>query len=320
MRRFRVDLHAHHIPPVYREALRRVGATRIAGAPLPSWTPPAAMRFMDRYGIQAQVVSISEPGVERFAPDDAIAVARQVNASSRDLVEAYPTRFGALALLPLADIDAAVAEIAHALDELGLDGVGLPASFQGRSLGDPAFAPILAELDQRGAYVFVHPASPGPDDRPGLALPVFLYEFMFDTTRAVSALLLSGAFARHPDIRWQFAHAGAAAPALSERLAAHAERSDGPGARAEVARALAGLHYDTAGAPAPPTIAALREVAPLEHIVFGSDWPFGQALLLTGGDPQPELSQSFTATERRAIERDHAFRLVPRLARALGAT
>lgn len=316
MRRFRVDLHAHHIPPVYREALRRAGATRIAGAPLPSWTPPAAMRFMERYGIQAQVVSVSEPGVELFEPDVAIAVARRVNLYSRELVDAYPTRFGALALVPLADIDAAVAEIAHALDELQLDGVGLPASFQGRSLGDPAFAPILAELDRRGAYVFVHPASPGPDDRPGSGLPVFLYEFMFDTTRAMTALLLSGVFARHPSIRWQFAHAGGAAPALSERLAAHVEQSGGPGARAEVGRALAGLHYDTAGAPAPPTMAALRAIAPTEHIVFGSDWPFGQALLLTGGDPQPELSQSFTAEERRAIERDHAFALVPRLAAA----
>lgn len=313
MRRFRVDLHAHHIPPVYREALRRVGATRIAGAPLPSWTPPAAMRFMARYGIQAQVVSISEPGVERFDSDQAIAVARSVNEYSRDLVRAYPTRFGALALLPLGDVDAAVAEVAYALDDLGLDGVGLPASFQGRSLGDPVFAPVLAELDRRGAYAFVHPAAPGPDDRPGIALPVFLYEFTFDTTRAVTALLLGGAFARHPDIRWQFAHAGGATPALSERLAAQAERSGGPAARAEVGRALAGLYYDTTGAPAPPTMAALREVAPLEHIVFGTDWPFGQALLLTGGDPQPELSQSFTTAERRAIEREHARALVPRL-------
>ncbi len=319
MRRHRIDLHAHFVPPFYREALRRRGISRIAGAPFPSWTPAAAMRFMQRYGIQAQVVCISEPGVSVFGDAEAAALARQVNTYAAELLRDHPTRFGALALLPLPQVDASVTEVAYALDELGLDGVVLQASYDGRTLADPAFAPVLAELDRRGAYVFVHPGAPPPDDRPGLPLPAFLYEFTFDTTRAVASLLSAGAFARHPRIRWQFAHAGGVVPGLSERLAAHAERTGGPPAREATVRALAGLYYDTALSGAPTAMTALREVTSLDHIVFGTDWPFGQALTLTAGDPQPELSQSFAPAERRAVEREHGLALVPRLARALEA-
>lgn len=319
MRRLRIDLHAHFVPPFYREALRRRGVSRVAGAPFPSWSPAAAMRFMQRFGIQAQVVCISEPGVSVFPDAEAATLARRVNGYAAGLLRDHPTRFGALALLPLPQIGAAVAEVAHALGTLGLDGAVLQASYDGRTLADPAFAPVLAELDRREAYVFVHPGAPPPDDLPGLPLPVFLYEFTFDTTRTVAALLATGAFARYPRIRWQFAHAGGVVPGLSERLAAHAERSGGPAAREETVRGLAGLYYDTALSGAPAAMAALREITPIEHIVFGTDWPFGQALTLTAGDPQPELSQSFTAAERAAVERDHGLALVPRLARALEA-
>lgn len=304
--RFRIDLHAHLVPPFYREALRRVGVTRVAGLPLPAWTAPAAMRFMDRFGIQAQVVSVSEPGVAPFAGGAAVELARRVNDYEAELVARHPTRFGALALLPLPQVDHAVAEAARALDELGLDGVVLSTSYGGRFLGHPDFAPLLAELDRRAAYVFVHPVAPGADDRPPLPVPPFLYEFTFDTTRAVADLVVSGAVARYPRIRWHFAHAGGAAPVIAGRL---------PGVDAEAA--LARLYYDTALSHGPAGLQALRRAAPIDHIVFGTDWPYGQALTPTAGDPQPEVSRTFSPSERRAIERAHALRLVPRLARTL---
>jgi predicted TIM-barrel fold metal-dependent hydrolase len=64
-----------------------------------------------------------------------------------------------IASLPLPDVDASLAEIEHALDVLGADGIGLLTSYGDRYPGDPTFAPVFDELDRRGAVVYFHPTN-----------------------------------------------------------------------------------------------------------------------------------------------------------------
>ncbi|MFA6577177.1 MAG: hypothetical protein WCS84_17265, partial [Nocardioides sp.] len=61
--RSRIDVHCHHIPDFYRRSLAEHGVLTAGGIPIPAWTPELAVSFMDDYGIAAQVVSVSEPGV-----------------------------------------------------------------------------------------------------------------------------------------------------------------------------------------------------------------------------------------------------------------
>lgn len=51
--RYRIDMHAHFLPPRYRESLLAHGHFLIGGYPLPEWSPEAAVSFMDDWGIQA---------------------------------------------------------------------------------------------------------------------------------------------------------------------------------------------------------------------------------------------------------------------------
>jgi hypothetical protein len=62
----------------------------------------------------------------------------------------------------LPDIDGALAELDHALDTLGLDGVVLFSNVHGTYLGYPRFGSLFDELQRRAAVVFVHP-NPSPD-------------------------------------------------------------------------------------------------------------------------------------------------------------
>jgi predicted TIM-barrel fold metal-dependent hydrolase len=78
-----------------------------------------------------------------------------------------------------------------------------------------------------------------------------------------------------------------------------------------------GLYYDTALSPAPSTWRSVLEITDIDHIVFGSDWPFAELLFLTHGDPQPQLSLSFPEAQRHAFERANALRLLPSLAARL---
>lgn len=323
---YRIDLHAHCLPPEYRSSLLEHGHFTIGGYPTPQWSPEAAIDFMDRYGIQSQALSVSDPGVSFLRGREAIDMARYCNTYCADLFSSYPGRFGAFAVLPLPDVAASISELSYALDVLHLDGVVLLSAYDGVYLGDPRFEPLMYELNRRNAFVFVHPAAIPDDAKPSLPLPDFLAEFTFDTTRAATLLIAGGTLRRYPNIRFQLAHAGGTLPFLAHRLGILAQTPIGdvwpanaPRPSALDVKDLAStFFYDTALSPAPSAMKSVLEVADKSRIVFGSDWPFSQLTLTGSGDPQPELSETFSAEDRVEIERINPLRELPRLRDAVG--
>jgi predicted TIM-barrel fold metal-dependent hydrolase len=323
---FRIDVHCHHIPEFYRHSLWAHGIFTAGGIPLPSWSPSAAVDFMDRYGIQVQVVSISEPGVTYLpTPAERLSMARQLNDYTRDtLVQTsdatLANRFGGFAVMPLGDpknpvdIFNASAEAERALTSLQLDGIGLFSSYGGIYLGDPCFEPLMATLNTLGAMVFIHPVTPKAP--PDLGLPSFLFEFPFDTTRAAVNLLYKGVFSRYPRIRWLLAHAGGTVPYLSYRSALLKLHFD------PTTSVYKDLYYDTALSSAPPSMAAVRQITDVSHVMFATDWPFSSLDYLTkpAGDPATELNLSFNTGERLMVDRRNALAQFPTLAARLGVT
>src|SRR5204863_409445 len=81
----------------------------------------------------------------------------------------------------------------YGLDTLRLDGVVLLANYAGKFLGDPAFEPLMQELDRRKAALFVHPGMHPSSRTLGTPWPGFMLEFVIDTSRAAVNLLFSGA-------------------------------------------------------------------------------------------------------------------------------
>jgi 6-methylsalicylate decarboxylase len=306
----RIDTHAHLIPDAYRSELERRG---FSGYPLPPWSPQLMVEFMDRHAIDACVASLSPPGVYFGDAGLARELARIANEATAELVRADPARFAGLGVLPLPSAEDAVAEIGHALDTLGLDGIALLSNVAGTYLGDPAWDAVFDELDRRAAYVFVHPIEPATP-LPLPDVPVWVQEFPFDTTRAVVNLLYSGTLERCPAIRLQLAHMGGTAPFIAHRIGELAGREPDRAARvpAGALEYLGRLHYDTGLSNNVPALAATRAVAGLDRIVFGSDWPY--AVLPEGEDPAPGLA-ALPADERAAVDAGNAAALVPRLLR-----
>jgi 6-methylsalicylate decarboxylase len=317
-----IDVHAHFLVPSYREALEAHGLGMIGGIPVPPWTPELAIAFMDSHGIERQLLSVSDPGVGFVPGGEDAALARKCNDYLAEVIAARPDRFGGFATVAMADRDATINEVARGLDELGFAGVGLLSSNAGRYLGDAHFEPLLAELDRRGAWVFVHPTAVAADEKPSTPVPDFMAEYPFDTTRTFISLLTNNCFARFPRIRWHFAHGGGTIPMLRARLnaaSAHAKLLAPalglPGHAADLepdsARvALASCYYDTALIADPPSLAAVAGVTDTEHILFGSDWPFAGLMYLEPGDPQPALSEVFDAGDRALVDRGTALGLL----------
>jgi predicted TIM-barrel fold metal-dependent hydrolase len=270
-----LDVHAHFVPDLYREALHAVGHAQPDGFPaIPQWSADEHVEALDRLGIRTALLSISSPGVHFGDHDAAAELARTVNEAGRRAVDAHPGRFGLLAALPIPDVGGALAEIRYAFDELRADGIALLTNVAGTYLGDPVLEPVFDELDRRHARVLLHPTSPACWEHTSLGRPRPMIEFLFDTTRAVTNLVLNGTVARHPNIAFVIPHAGAALPAIADRVAAFSAVLGDVDPASAVERDLAGLHYDLAGFPLPRQLDALLTLTTIEHLHYGSDYPF----------------------------------------------
>jgi 6-methylsalicylate decarboxylase len=278
-----IDVHAHFVPEVYRAALVEHGHGHPDGFPgIPPWSAESHLALMDQLGITTSLLSISSPGVCLGGTSDATELARQVNEEGRRVVVDHPGRFGLLASLPLPDVDATLAEIAHCEDRLEVDGFAVLTRAGATSLGDDALVPVFAELDRRRARLFVHPTSPPCWEQVSRGRPRPMLEFLFETTRTVVDLILKGTVAAYPGIEVIVPHGGATLPMVADRVAAFARVLDThPGA--DVLRDLNRLHYDLAGFPLPRQLDALLTLARPGHLHYGSDFPFTPEPAVTGG-------------------------------------
>ncbi len=149
--------------------------------------------------------------------------------------------------------------------------MGLYTNYQGRYLGDAFLTPILKELDRRGATCLVHHVAPTPEVKlPNLSTPAI--EYTFDTTRAVTSLLLSGVRKNFPNINLIFSHGGGAVPFLAGRITGQASIPHQGGLNAqESSEELKGYYYDLAAAHEAPQLAALKEWVGSSQLLIGSD-------------------------------------------------
>ena len=308
-----IDTHHHMLPEFFFEATNEKD-NPVGGLKPQVWTIERSLAFMDEAEIDLAVTSISTPGIQ--LPDRLASrkLARQCNDFAATFVAKYPRRFGALASVPMPNIEDAIEEIVYALDVLKLDGVVLFTNSQGIYLGDQRMKPLFNELQRRKATVFIHPnASPDPVAH-ALGLTDNLIDFPGDTTRAIAQLHYGGTFAETPDIKYVFSHAGGTAPYLAGRFAIVDEmkimgNSSVTGTAAEAFRRL---YWDTALAWSDQVLNDLRYIAGFDKVVFGTDFPYLRNDLAIKGKLKIKANPDLSAQEKVQVFGGNALELFPR--------
>ncbi|WP_243653517.1 amidohydrolase family protein [Pseudonocardia endophytica] len=309
----RIDVHQHLVPPPYREALAAAGITDVGGRALPDWSPQAALDQMSDAAISSAVLSVSAPGTTLLDdPSAAARLARTLNEYGAELTRDHPGRFGHFATLPLPDVDAAVVEARHALDDLGADGVVLLANSRGRYLGSEGHDRLFAALDERRAVVFVHPAElPGPQVE---GIPPFAADFLLDTSRAAYLLVRNQIVSRYPNIRFILSHAGGFVPYAAHRMAVGMAGDTGRTPR-EILDDFRSFYFDTALSAGPASLLAVLNFARPDHVLYGSDWPFAPSSAVTyfnAGLAEYTANTPFGPTVAAAVDHRNAEQLFPR--------
>lgn len=312
----KIDVHAHHLPAGYVDDLTAAGVARPNDSSrYPQWSVELALEKYDKFGVATGMLSLSAPGVHHGNDQAARRLARKVNEAGAETVRRYPGRFGLFAELPLPDVDGALAEIAYALDTLHADGIALKTNARGIYLGDGRFDPVFDELNRRKAVVFIHPISPVCLEQCGMGYQPAMLEFPFDTARTVTSLILSGTLERCRDLRLIIPHNGGVLPFLARRIALFGDQAQfQQRAPQGVLSYLRRIYYDTAMSTTRHSLSSLLELVPVAQIVYGSDWPFMSESVVTGLNDELAASRFFSDEDRRAIYRDNALRILPRVA------
>jgi predicted TIM-barrel fold metal-dependent hydrolase len=303
-----IDTHHHMLPEFFWRATDNA-ATPVGGiAPL-TWSKEASISFMDDAGIDVAVLSLSTPGVQTRD------LARQCNEFGAELLRTRPDRFGIFGCIPLPDIDSSLNEIAYADDVLGLDGFVVFTNANGVYLGDAVLEPVFAELERRKAVVFVHP-NPSPDPvAHSFGLPDNLLDFPTDTNRAVTEMHYTNRFARTPNVKYIFSHAGGSIPYLAARFAIIDEMGfiKGGEERGTAADMFRRHYWDTALAASDPVLRMLRDIAGIDHVLYGTDFPYLRRDLAAKSGQRILQSAALDDREKQSVLGQNAAQLLPRV-------
>ena len=227
----KIDVFNHIVTPRYHQARLKAAPPQMRLQQQARVMPAlfdldARFRAMDTAGDgYVQIINTANPPVENIAsPAAALELSEIANDEMAELVARYPERFvGAAACIPMHDVDAALGELDRAIEQLGFRGVQIYTDIQGRPLDDLRFAPIFDRVAALDIPVLLHPVR-GPDrpDYPSEDSSRFdswrILGWLYDTVGAMTRLIFSGVFDRHPGIKIVTHHLGGFAPYASERI------------------------------------------------------------------------------------------------------
>ena len=297
-----VDVHAHYYPPV----LKALGTP----GPMNAWSLQRHLEEMEAAGVARSLFSLTTPGVV-VTGDQGRKLTRESNEYAARTCTEQKGKLGFFTYVQLEDLEGALKEIEYGFDVLKAHGVGLFTSYGNRWLGDPQFDPVFAELERRKAIVYVHPTGPACCSRLIPGVVDTLIEYGTDTTRAITSYIYRGAARRFPNVKMIWSHSGGTMPYLIERFdgadRSGAGKTEAPdGFRAAAAK----FFYDVAQASNPVATAALRSVVPVDHIVFGTDYPFRTPLEHVTA---LQASRVFNRSELRGVYRANVEQFLPAL-------
>jgi predicted TIM-barrel fold metal-dependent hydrolase len=323
-----LDLHHHFATPKFKALLAE--GKRQGWETFQPYDANKDLEAMDKGGVATAFLSVTTPGLwlgdefDHVQQDRAISAARDMNEYGARLAQDHKGRFGLFAVLPLTDIDGSLKEIAYAFDTLKADGVGLLTSYGDHWLGEKTFEPVFDELNRRNAVVFVHPTDAPCCHNLANQNPA-TFEWLADTARCILSMIAGdprsvtgrgtaepSPATRYSNCKFIWSHGGGALIGTASRVVGTVTEKDLSGTPPVNSRLhhIRRFFYDTAGSANPIVMQGIAKLAGASQIVFGTDYPFGNAASLADG----LQSVGFTAAQLRAIDRENALRILPRYA------
>jgi predicted TIM-barrel fold metal-dependent hydrolase len=293
----RIDGYAHVVPAPYLASLREHGngtsklvGTWIRHSPL---TESASRRLglLDAYEIDIQVVTPPVPPVDVVAAASGIDVEELVtffNDGLAEWISREPGRFRGVGTVSLNALDHAVEEVERLATDLGFVGVQLCCGPDLPPLEAVELDRLYARIDNLGLGIWIHPFE-SPRKAPsaeGVASAreqaPYILGWPYHTTLAVFCVAAAGITSRYPGMPWILHHAGGLTALLAPRIDTFftptwsAVTGLSATGASNVVEALKSFYVDTAAGGSTLAISAAVDFFGLDHLIFGTDAPFGE--------------------------------------------
>ena len=245
------------------------------------------IKEMDDNGIDLTILSLNSPGIQDIlSPAEAAKTARIANERLAEVIEKKHDRFRGFAAIPMQDPDAAIAELQHAVLNLGMLGVMVNGFSQIDTkencvyLDDPMYKPFWAELEKLDVPFYLHPREPMPWNTKLLENHFWLHgaawAFGVETATHALRMLTSGMFDEFPRLKLLIGHLGEGLPFLVWRCDNTLnKRKRGMPAKRLIAEYLNDNVWVTTSGQfhTPPLICTMLQMG-ADRILFSTDYPF----------------------------------------------
>ena len=240
------------------------------------------LKEMDEAGIDLQVLSHANPGLQKMDGETAVRLARGANDRLHETVRAHPDRFAAFAAIPTPDPKAAADELERTVTKLGFKGALVNGLTNGVFLDDKRFWPIFERAAALDVPLYMHPAIPHPavieayykdyaEQYPSLLRAA--WGFTVETATQGVRLVLSGVFDAYPGLKIIIGHLGEGLPFYLWRISMGFGR-DGKSGRSFRDTFCEHFYITTSGFFSDPALLCCVMEMGIDRIMFSVDYPF----------------------------------------------
>jgi len=243
------------------------------------WSVETKLQYMKNHKITTSVISLANPWLDFVSGDTAVTLAEELNDELQSICESSNKQLYGLATLPIRNPAGSIKEIERIKRSMSssIKGVILGTPGAGNGLDHDNIRDVLHCLADNDMMVFLHPHyGVGNEHFHDAGHALFLaLGFPFETTVAISRLIVSGRLDEIPNLKILIAHAGAALPSLIGRLDSCVEHDLTIANRLSKKPTdyLKGMYFD-AVSYSPTALSSLVELVGADRIMFGTDNPF----------------------------------------------
>lgn len=290
----KIDIFNHVMLPKYKEALYkhadRFPTEKAVQDKRPILTDyEGRLEKIEKYEGYKQIICTTMPPIEEVVddPKEALELARICNDEMFEIVSSYPNVFlGAIANIPLNNIEIALEETRRAIEELKFKGIQIYTRVRGKPLSSEELFPLYELMVGYDLPIWIHPmrSSWQPDyfeEKVSFHQIFSIFGWPFETAAAMTRLIFSGIFERFPNIKFITHHAGGIVPYLADRIKVHYDNGlerlglkNFPGLTKHPIEYYKLFYADTA---LNGNLSALRcalEFFGEERLLFGTDMPY----------------------------------------------